>query len=874
MILKISQLILIPVSVIGGKTRLLRPHASTSLDLEVSCALSPASLESTFKLLYSIYENRQDKDQLNMVLSTHLSEHHTPFDLTSLASHREILLLPAPLRVTRIKKMIEINGLLQLSKGNLYFQSIPNFSFRKVKRFPLTTSAGGFTMNAIKYKLKNTGIELQFSNEQKTTNLFILFDSTQDRDLFIKTIQSVSPSVSSDSISSTVSLCPQIPPIHIVTDLWRNCLISNFSYLMYLNFMAGRSVNDIGQYPVLPWTISDMTSTIIDLKNPTSFRDLSTPIAATNNGKLEQAIERSAHMSSNERFLFGSFYSNPAFVLYFLIRKFPECHLRLHGGHFDHSARLFSSLKTSWEAVSLTGSAMMELIPEFYSDWTHAREWLTTTNSVSAVVGDVSLPPWVPNSDPTEFVILMRCALESLTVSLKLHEWIDLVFGVKSRGRQICFDANNLFHPICYLTDAEGDVARYCKETESPRDVVVLQSQEFGHVPKQLFATEPHPPRIESRWCPERSDPAYYRQMITEVGWRHEIISAMDKLGDRKPVVVEALITTTLPDPLPKKSTQKNFALIDSKHVELPNSKSIGPISDFLNLYGEVIAVTSSGYFVSPSSSFRLSPKPVTCLCPHVKKSEFFCGGSEGDVFTVSSTNGRISQKRIHENSVTAIDTLKNGTIGVSGSVDQSIILWETSTLSVINQLDLHSAPITFIHVLDTNRFISGDSIGGIASWDISKPNPLIWTLALGRSRAVVSITSIANTVIVFDSHSSVIVIEGGVVLWDHALRDDKILGGFFPNRNDNSILFIVCECKEGTVVHCANLTWGNAGSITNFSVTGTMPVVPDLVCLSRRITVDNSLCTIAKTSLTVSVIKKKGYYNFEAFSIHILIVS
>lgn len=822
-----------------------------------------------------MYENRKDRDQLNMVISKHLSDHPTPFDLTSLASHREVLLLPNPLRVTRIKKMIEINGLLQLSKNNLYFQSIPNFSFKKVKRFPLSTSVGGFTMNAIKYKLKNTGIEFQFNEELKMKNLFILFNSIHDRDLFVKSINTVSASVSSDSISSTVSLSPQIPPIHIVTDLWRNCYISNFSYLMYLNFMAGRSVNDIGQYPVLPWTITDMNSAILDLNNAAVYRDLSIPVAATNQSKLVQAIERSAHMSPNERFLFGSFYSNPAFVLYFLIRKFPECHLRLHGGHFDHSARLFSSMKTSWDAVAVTGSAMMELIPEFYSDWARAKEWLTTTNSFSC--GDVALPPWVPSGDPSEFVILMRCALESLSVSMKLHEWIDLVFGVKSRGRQICFDANNLFHPICYLTDVDTDVPRYCKETESSADVVVLQSQEFGHVPKQLFATEPHPQRIESRWCPERSDPAYYRQMSSEIGWREEIVIAIEKLGDRKPVVVEPVVPKqSEPEPQVKKSTQKNFASIESKHVEFAHSKTMGSVSDFVYLYGEVCAVTSMGYFVTSASSFRLSSQPLTCLCPDVKKSQFFCGGSEGDVFVVSSTNGRIAQKRIHEKSVTAIDVLSNGKIGVSASSDQSILLWETDSLSVINQLDFHSASVTCIHVLDSNRFISGDAAGGVACWDTTKPNLLIWTLSLGRSRAVVSITSVGNTVVVFDSHSSVIVVTDGVILWDHALHDEKILGGFFPNRNDNSSLFMVCECKQGTVVQCANLAWTTTGSMTNFFVNGTMSVVDDPVCVSRRITVDNSLSTISKSSsLTVSLIKaRRGYYNLEAFCIHILIVS
>ena len=887
---KTSQLILIPVSVIGGKTRLLRPHTSHSLGLEISIAILSGNFETTFALVESLHANRKDKDKLSLLIknSTSLQTTPTSFDLTSLASHREVLLLSEPLRVLRIKKMIEITGLIQVSKENVYFQSIPNFSFRKLKRFSLSK---GFTVNLIKYKLKDTGVELQFSKhdtDTKSKNLFILFNSSYDRDQFVTTLQKID-GVSSDSISSTVSLSPPIPPLHIVTDLWRNCYISNFSYLMYLNFMAGRSVNDIGQYPVLPWTLSNMESETMNFNDPKNYRDLSVPIAATNRGKLDQAIERSSHMSPEERFLFGSFYSNPAFVLYFLIRKFPECHLRLHGGHFDHSARLFSSLKISWEAVSKTGSAMMELIPEFYSDWNHAKDWLKTTTP-SNEVADVILPPWISShADPSEFVILMRCALESSIVSAHLHEWIDLVFGVKSRGKQICLDSNNLFHPICYLTDLDGDVIRYCKDNDTTSDVVVLQSQEFGHVPKQLFVTDPHPVRIESRWMPERSDPAYYRQMgNNEINWRDEIFAAIDKLGKR-PVVPEI---EGRPDPQPPPATvvtpptqpkmMKNFATIETFSTTFSDEKeNFGDITDFVNIYGEMIAVTNRGYFLSSTKRFRLSSKPLLSIVATIKKSLYLVGGAEGDVFIVSSVNGRIVQKRIHDNSVTVIDVV--GTFGVSGSTDQSIAIWDLDTLNIMNQLDFHSSRITCIHVLDDKRFMSGDSTGHFACWDLSRPSsPLVWSSSIGKSRSIASIASVGGrTVAIFDDASnSVLIVDVNerVTLWDHAMGAEKILGGFFPSRNDSSILFLVTNDFEGgsSSVVSVHLTFKTITSVTNFVVNGKSQISNEPVVVCRKIMADNSLSVISKKSATrtVSVIKKKMYYNFDAFCIHIAIVS
>ncbi len=38
--------------------------------------------------------------------------------------------------------------------------------------------------------------------------------------------------------------------------------MSNFQYLMHLNTLAGRSYNDLMQYPIFPWVIADYTSEV------------------------------------------------------------------------------------------------------------------------------------------------------------------------------------------------------------------------------------------------------------------------------------------------------------------------------------------------------------------------------------------------------------------------------------------------------------------------------------------------------------------------------------------------------------------------------------------------------------------------------------
>src|SRR5690606_28958494 len=69
------------------------------------------------------------------------------------------------------------------------------------------------------------------------------------------------------------------------TKRWMKGEISNFHYLMLVNTMAGRTFNDLTQYPVFPWVLADYTSEELDLTDPRTFRDFSKPMGA-------QTIER------------------------------------------------------------------------------------------------------------------------------------------------------------------------------------------------------------------------------------------------------------------------------------------------------------------------------------------------------------------------------------------------------------------------------------------------------------------------------------------------------------------------------------------------------------------------------------------------------
>lgn len=53
-----------------------------------------------------------------------------------------------------------------------------------------------------------------------------------------------------------------------MTSKWVKGELSNFQYLMLVNTFAGRTFNDLTQYPVFPWVLSDYTSQELDLTNP------------------------------------------------------------------------------------------------------------------------------------------------------------------------------------------------------------------------------------------------------------------------------------------------------------------------------------------------------------------------------------------------------------------------------------------------------------------------------------------------------------------------------------------------------------------------------------------------------------------------------
>lgn len=283
---------------------------------------------------------------------------------------------------------------------------------------------------------------------------------------------------------------------------WVAGKMTNFEFLMHLNSFAGRSYNDLTQYPVFPWVIADYESEEIDLEDPKTYRDLSKPMGALGPERARQFRERYEALKTNyfnedepPPFHYGTHYSCAAYVLYYLMRlePFSRLALTLQGGKFDVADRLFHNVGSSWKSASEENlQDVRELIPEFF----YLPDFLTNTNGFDfgttqkgKTVHDVTLPKWA-KGDPSRFVRINRQALESDYVSRNLHSWIDLIFGYKQRGEEAAKALNTFVH-VTY----EGEVDLDSMTDPVQRESTIAQIQNFGQTPSRL-ERKPFPQRV------------------------------------------------------------------------------------------------------------------------------------------------------------------------------------------------------------------------------------------------------------------------------------------------------------------------------------------------------------------------------------------
>ncbi|XP_042573043.1 lipopolysaccharide-responsive and beige-like anchor protein isoform X2 [Cyprinus carpio] len=429
-------------------------------------------------------------------------------DTLSSLEEKDLENLAGPVNLSTSAQLVApavvVKGTLSITALELYFEvdeEDPSFKNIDPKILAYTEGLHGkwqFTeIRAVfsrRYLLQNTALEVFMAN--RTAVMFNFPDAAT-----VKKVVHCLPRV---GVGTNFGL-PQTRRISLaspkqlykasnVTQRWQRREISNFEYLMFLNTISGRTFNDLNQYPVFPWVITNYDCEDLDLTLPSNFRDLSKPIGALNPKRAAFFSERFESWEDEQvpKFHYGTHYSTSSFTQMWLLRiePFTTFFLNFQGGKFDHADRTFSSVSRAWRNCQRDTSDVKELIPEFY----YLPEMFVNSNNYNlgvmddgTVVSDVELPPWAKS--PEEFVRINRLALESEFVSCQLHQWIDLIFGYKQQGPE-AVRALNVFYYLTY----EGAVNLSSISDPMIREAVESQIRGFGQTPCQLLI-EPHPPR-------------------------------------------------------------------------------------------------------------------------------------------------------------------------------------------------------------------------------------------------------------------------------------------------------------------------------------------------------------------------------------------
>ncbi|XP_045140276.1 WD repeat and FYVE domain-containing protein 3 [Echinops telfairi] len=528
-----------------------------------------------------------------------------------------------------------------------------------------------------------------------------------------------------------------------VTQRWERGEISNFQYLMHLNTLAGRSYNDLMQYPVFPWILADYDSERILDKNyamctgngsETDKCKASTKYGAAVGQNLAFVRKSLQLRGETPAYHYGTHYSSAMIVASYLVRMepFTQIFLRLQGGHFDLADRMFHSVREAWYSASKHNMAdVKELIPEFF----YLPEFLFNSNNFDlgckqngTKLGDVILPPWA-KGDPREFIRVHREALECDYVSARLHEWIDLIFGYKQQG-PAAVEAVNVFHHLFY----EGQVDIYNINDPLKETATIGFINNFGQIPKQLFK-KPHPPkRVRSRLNGDAAGLSLPPGSTSDKIFFHHLDNLRPSLAPVK----------ELKEPVGQiVCTDKGILAVEQNKVLIPpawNKTFAWGYADLSCRLGTYESDKAMTVYECLSEWGQI----LCAICPHPKL--VVTGGTSTVVCVWEMGTSKERAKSLtlkqallgHTDTVTCATASLAYHIIVSGSRDRTCIIWDLNKLAFLTQLRGHRASVSALCINELTGDIVSCAGTYIHVWSING-NPVVSVNTFtGRSQQIV----------------------------------------------------------------------------------------------------------------------------------------
>ncbi|XP_005291247.2 lysosomal-trafficking regulator isoform X3 [Chrysemys picta bellii] len=655
----------------------------------------------------------------------------------------------------------ETAGELLLGKYGMYFVEDNASDTIESSSFHGETEPASFswTYEEIKevhkrwWQLRDNAVEIFLTNGR---TLLLAFDNTKVRD-----------DVYHNILMNSLPNLLEYGNITALTHLWYTGQITNFEYLTHLNKHAGRSFNDLMQYPVFPFILSDYTSETLDLNDPSVYRNLAKPIAVQSKEKEDRYVDTYKYLEEEYRkgareddpmppvqpYHYGSHYSNSGTVLHFLVRMppFTKMFLAYQDQSFDIPDRTFHSTHTTWRLSSYESMTdVKELIPEFF----YLPEFLVNREGFDfglrqngERVNHVNLPPWARN-DPRLFILIHRQALESDHVSQTICNWIDLVFGYKQKGKA-SVQAINVFHPATYfgmdVSAVEDPVQRRALET---------MIKTYGQTPRQLFHTA-HVSRPGSRLIIEGELPTAMG-LLVQFAFRETREHAKEIVYPSPLPWIKGLKwgeyvgSPSAPDPvvcfsqphgerfgslqaLPTRAIcglSQKFCLLmiysKEQGVRSMHSTDIQWSAILSWGYADNILRLKSKQSEPPINFIQSSQLHQVTSCAWVPDSCQLFTGSKSGVITAymnrfsSNMHSEIemeSQVHLygHTEEITSLFVCKPYSIMISVSKDGTCIIWDLNRLCYVQSLAGHKSPVTAVSGSEMTGDIATvcDSVGG-----------------------------------------------------------------------------------------------------------------------------------------------------------------
>ncbi|XP_069691772.1 lysosomal-trafficking regulator isoform X2 [Periplaneta americana] len=645
----------------------------------------------------------------------------------------------------------EVPGELLIGESCLYFvadDSMLETDLAEVTAGSLDVSSTAWPFENVK-EIHNRRFQLQ----ERALEIFLLngktylvaFQSSKERDAFAwELTQCQLPNrVAGDNLSDAVQL-------------WREGLLTNWEYLTQLNKMAGRSYNDLMQYPVFPFVLANYTGQTLDLTDPQAYRNFKKPMAVqdkkneqhyiNNYNYLKQELMEGIHgvTLNKEPYHYGSHYSNSGTVLHFLVRlpPFTGMFLTYQDQNFDLPDRTFHSLHTTWRLTSSDSTTdVKELIPEFFflpEFLRNSEEFNFGVRQSGDRVNDVELPPW-SHGDARRFVLIHRQALESVHARENLPLWIDLVFGYKQTGKA-AVEAINVFHPATYCG---FDVEKIRDPLERTAWKTMVRT--YGQTPRQLFRSA-HPMVVQS--LASRTPSSSVREVVPGVKgllWGSYVGSP----ADSEPVVVWKHQHRTPVASLVPLLTNDVFGLAPHTSILLRYSKEKGlSMVNATSVLGAALVTWGhADGVVRVKLKKEQPPWPVVkspgldpiCTCASVPDcSQLWMGHWSGKLvvyeYKFSPSRGHLEFHSEpvtllgHDGPIHNIYICRSFSIVVTGSQDGSAIIWDLNNLSYVRCISGNNMtmPVNLVSVSETLGDIAMVSSAGASSMETTLGGSLL----------------------------------------------------------------------------------------------------------------------------------------------------